>query len=236
LAKDLEMMGRHSANILEQSLEAYDERSVEKARATKAVVGQYGTTFDKIFSDVLTAGSEGSRPMEDLFSLMAIFNRLERILHQGKNICEQTIFAVTGEGKEEKTFDVLFVDSRNAGASLFAEYFCRKAYAGTGSFESAGWEVAEGADDAFIEFADSRGLDLRDAQPRSFDDVVGQIADYDLVIDLVGGVREHLTKIPFHTTILSWPIEDRTDPEAVYKQLAPRISDLMELLRGEDED
>ena len=59
---------------------------------------------------------------------------------------------------------------------------------------------------------------------------------YDLVIDLVGGVRKHLTRIPFHTMILSWPIEDRTDPEAVYKQLTPRISDLMELLRGEDED
>ena len=236
VAKDIEMMGRHASNILEQSLEAYTDGSVEKARATKAVVGQYGTTFDKVFSDVLKVGTEGSQPMEDLFSLMAIFNRLERILHQGKNICEQTIFAVTGEGKEEKTFDVLFVDSRNAGASLFAEYFCQKAYSGTGSFESAGWDVAEGTDDSFIEFADSRGIDLRDAKPRSFDDVVGQIADYDLVIDLVGGVRKHLTRIPFHTTIMSWPIEDRTDPEAVYKQLAPRISDLMELLRGEDED
>ena len=71
---------------------------------------------------------------------------------------------------------------------------------------------------------------------RCRDEVLGQVADYDLVIDLVGGVQEHLTRIPFHTTILSWSIEDRTDPEAVYKQLAPRISDLVELLRGEDED
>jgi hypothetical protein len=65
---------------------------------------------------------------------------------------------------------------------------------------------------------------------------VKQVADYDLVIDLVGGVREHLTRIPFHTTILSWPLEDRDDPESVYKQLAPQISDLMEILRGEEED
>jgi len=234
--RDIEMMGRHAANILEESLEAYVEGSVVRARATKTKVGQYGTTFDKVFSDVMRVGAAGGQPMEDLFALMAVFNRLERILHQGKNICEQTIFAVTGEGKAEKTFDVLFVDGRNAGASLLAEHFCRKAYPEAGSFESAGWNVAEGTDDAFIEFADSKGLDLRDTEPRSIDQVLGQIADYDLIIDLVGGVREHLTRIPFHTTILSWSIEERSDPEAVYKQIAPRVSDLMDLLRGEDED
>ena len=236
VAKDIEMMGRHASHILEESLEAYTAGSVERARATKAKVGQYGTTFDKVFADVTRVGAVGGQPMEDLFALMAIFNRLERILHQGKNICEQTIFAVTGEGKEEKTFNVLFVDGRNAGASLLAEHFCRKAYAEAGTFESAGWNVAEGTDDAFIEFADSKGLDLRDTEPRSMDQVLEQIADYDLIIDLVGGVREHLTRIPFHTTILSWSIEDRSDPEAVYKQIAPRVSDLMELLRGEDDD
>ncbi len=236
VAKDVEMMGRHAANTLEQSLDAYCEGSVEKARATRAVVGQYGSTFDKVFADLVTAGKAGTQPMEDLFALMAIFNRLERILHQGKNVSEQTIFAVTGEGKEEKTFDVLFVDSRNAGASALAEHYCRKAYPDAGSFESAGWDAVEAPDESFIDFGDSKGLDLRDISPRAFSDVVKQVADYDLVIDLVGGVREHLTRIPFHTTILSWPLEDRDDPESVYKQLAPQISDLMEILRGEEED
>ena len=236
VAKDIEMMGRHAANTLEQSLNAFYEGNVEEARATRAVVGQYGSTFDKVFTDLVNAGKEGTQPMEDLFALMAIFNRLERILHQGKNVSEQTIFTVTGEGKEEKTFDVLFVDSRNAGASALAEHYCRKAYPEAGTFESAGWDVVSEPDQAYIEFADSKGLDLRDLEPRSFSDVIKQVADYDLVIDLAGGVREHLTRIPFHTTILSWPLEDRDDPESVYKQLAPQVSELMELLRGEEED
>jgi protein-tyrosine-phosphatase len=167
---------------------------------------------------------------------MAICNRLERVLHQGKNICEQTIFAVTGERKEEKTFDVLFVDSRGAGASLLAEHYCRRAYPEAGTFASAGWAAQGTPDEAFVDFGTSKGLDLGKATPRSFDDLRSQLADYDLIIDLVGGVREHMSKIPFHTTVLSWPIDDRADPEAVHEQLSPRISHLMELLRGEDED
>ena len=74
VAKDIEMMGRHASNILEQSIEAYTEGSVEKARATKAVVGQYGTTFDKVFSDVLKVGADGvddggSHPLDSLADL-----------------------------------------------------------------------------------------------------------------------------------------------------------------------
>lgn len=236
IARDVEMMGRHAANILERSLEAFGEGSVEKARTTRALVGQYGTTFDKVFTDLVIEGQSQPKPLEDLFALMAIFNRLERILHQGKNICEQTIFAATGEIKEEKTFDILFVDSRNVGASALAEHFCRKAYPDAGTYESAGWNAGTTPSDAYIEFAGSLGLDLRDVEPRSFDDILSQVADYDLVVDLVGGVRERLTRIPFHTTILAWPLEERDDPEAVYKQLAPRVSDLMELLRGEEGD
>ena len=234
--EDIEMMGRHAANTLELSLEAYCDGSVEKARATRAVVGQYGSTFDKVFTDLVAAGKSGTQPMEDLFALMAIFNRLERILHQAKNICEQTLFCVTGEKKDEKTFDVLFVDSRNAGASALAEYYCRKAYPEAGTFESAGWDAVERPDKKFIEYADTLGLDLRDVEPRSFEEVLTQVADYDLVIDLAGGVRKHLTRIPFHTVILSWPLADRDDPASVFEQLSPQLSDLMELLRGEEED
>jgi phosphate transport system protein len=233
---DIEMMGRHAANTLELSLEAYCEGSVEKARATRAVVGQYGSTFDKVFSDLVEAGKSGSQPMEDLFALMAIFNRLERILHQAKNVCEQTLFYVTGEKKDEKTFDVLFVDSRNVGASALAEHYCRKAYPEAGTFESAGWDIAKTPDQKYIEYADTLGLDLRDIEARSFEQVLTQVADYDLIIDLAGGVRSHLTRIPFHTVILSWPLSNREDPAEVFEQLSPQISDLMELLRGEEED
>ena len=72
--------------------------------------------------------------------------------------------------------------------------------------------------------------------PSSFADITGQVADYDLIIDLVGGVRDHIRKVPFHTTVINWPLEDRANPAAVAEQIFPRLSDLMQTLRGEDED
>jgi len=236
VARDIEMLGRHATHILGQSLEAFRDSNVEKARATRAIVGQFGATFDKVFSDLVREGNERARPLEDLFSLMAICNRLERTLHQGKNICEQTLFAVAGEEKEEKTFDVLFIDERNAGASMLAEHYCRKAYPESGSFESAGWQVAAEVDNGFVEYGLEKGIDLRDRRPVSFDSVTDRLSDFDLIIDLADGVREHINKIPFHTSLLRWSLEDRRDPAAVYQELVPRVRDLMALLRGEDDD
>ena len=57
-----------------------------------------------------------------------------------------------------------------------------------------------------------------------------------IIIDLADGVREHINKIPFHTSLLRWSLEDRRDPAAVYQELVPRVRDLMALLRGEDDD
>lgn len=236
IADNIEMMGKHAARTLDQALEAFLEDDAVKARATQAMVGQYGATFDKVYSDLVEAGGKDGIPIEDLFSLIAILNRLERILHQAKNISEQTLFAVTGEGKHEKTFDVLFVDARNAGASVLAEHYCRRAYPECGSFESAGWAAEGQPDPSYVEFAIEKGIDLLGTHPRAFGEMVDQVSDFDLIIDLAGGVRDHLAKVPFHSTLIHWPLDDREDPAATYKQLVPRIRDLMVLLRGEDDD
>jgi hypothetical protein len=55
-------------------------------------------------------------------------------------------------------------------------------------------------------------------------------------VDLGGRLGRHLRKIPFHTTVLNWPMEDPKSPEAVYQQLVHKLGDLMEILRGEDDE
>ena len=51
-----------------------------------------------------------------------------------------------------------------------------------------------------------------------------------------GRLRKHLRKIPFHTTVLNWKLSGSGDPEAVYQELVHRLSDLMETLRGEEDE
>ena len=43
----------------------------------------------------------------------------------------------------------------------------------------------------------------------------------------------HLPHLPFHTTAITWNVEFGETPEAIYRQLTPRIRELMEQLRGE---
>lgn len=39
--------------------------------------------------------------------------------------------------------------------------------------------------------------------------------------------------MPFHTTVVVWEIDVAATPEAVYRELTPRVRDLMERLRGD---
>lgn len=236
IKRDIQELGQHAADLLEDALEAFDKRRVVDARAHRHLVNKYVPVFDRVFADLVEAGRTGKRPIEDLFALAAVSNRLERIIHQSKNIAEQTLFAETGERKAEKTFDFLFVDRAGAGASLLAAGFARKAYADAGTFRCAGWSAASEPDEAFVEFADSKGIDLNITVPASFDDIRTHMDDFEFVVDLDGGIQEHVRKVPFHTTILRWPLENAQDPVEVHRQLVEHMSDLMETLRGASDD
>lgn len=234
IKQDIQLLGQHAADLLEDALEAFDKGHVVDARAHRLLVNKYTATFDTVFEDLVEAGRKGEYPVEDLFALAAVSNRLERIIHQSKNISEQTLFALTGERKKEKTFDFLFVDQAGAGSSLLAAEYCRRAYPDAGTFRCAGWTPAGEPSEAFVAFAASKGIDLSVTVPVSFDDIRTHMDDFEFIVDLDGGVRDHIRKVPFHTTILRWPLEHPSDPEAVHKELVHRLSDLMETLRGED--
>ena len=86
-----------------------------------------------------------------------------------------------------------------------------------------------------MEFADSKGIDLNITVPASFDDIRPHMDDFEFVVDLDGGIQEHVRKVPFHTTILRWPLENastRWSPSAAVEYM----SDLMETLRGASDD
>jgi phosphate transport system protein len=219
--------------MLNDSLRGFQRRDVGIAQATLATATQFAQYFDKVFADLVKEGDQHSRPVSDLFSLMATFNRLERVIHQAKNICEETVFVVTGRMKDEKTFQILFVDGENNGASQLAEHFTRKAFPQSGRYRSAGWQAADDIDAAYRHFSQTVGLDLSKSWPTPLSTLVDQLDDYQLVVGLGEGAREKIGKVPFHTTVLVWPLDSSGGPEAVYRQLAPRVRELMELLRGE---
>ena len=233
VARDIEMMSEQARRTLADSLRSFQQRDVALAHATLTSASQFARYFDKVFHDLVREGESHSRPTEDLFSFMATFNRLERVIHQAKNICEEAVFVVTGKTKGEKTFNILFLDEQNSGPSQLAEHFTRKAFPQSGRYRSAGWQAAEDIDPAYQRFAQTVGIDLAKAWPASLATVRDQLDEYHLIIGLDRQVRQQVGKLPFHTIMLVWDIDGSSGPEGVYRQLTPRVRELMEHLRGE---
>lgn len=244
LTGDIEMLARHARDTLQQALEALATGNAEMARATVGMAKQVKTSFDNIFADLVRATEASKRPPRDMFVLLAAFNRIERVSDQAKNICEEIVFAETGQTKAPKRYRVVFVDAANDNLSLMAEEIARKAFPDSGSYASCGWQPAAELDPGFIAFMDRMGHDVERRRPTPVSEHLDPLDDVNVLVSLQGDPRTHLARMPFHTVLQVWDVgtipagldRERTDAAlaACYKRMASRIEQLMTALRGDE--
>jgi protein-tyrosine-phosphatase len=235
VARDAELMADHAGRMLRKAVEAFVESDAELARETRTLESQADRNFDRVFSDLVEEGEAGRRPLQELFAELTVFNALERVTDQAKNLCEETLFSVTGETKAPKTYHVLFVDEANDGPSQLAEAFARKAYPNSGRYASGGWAPADALDPACLQFLETNGYELSEALPKHMPTRREELTPLHVIVSLGGDVRSRLDELPFRTVVLEWELEGQ-GLEDVYKELALRIRELMETLRGADAD
>lgn len=241
---DIELIAGQATDVLEQALVAFRDSNADLARGTMTMADQVQATFQRAYVDLLTAGRKQKRPMHDLFALLVVLTSLGRVADQAKNICEQVVFASTGEVKSERVYRILFLDARNDCLSQIAEAYTRKAFPKSGEYESAGWEPAAALAPQCRQFLDRNGYDPEDLEPRAMPTLSEELARFHLVIGLEEGARERLPEIPFRTVVLEWdigPISNDLDRERsqamlekAYKDVADRMHHLMETLRGDE--
>ena len=244
VARDLELMGQQSRGVLDQALVAWNTSNAELARGTIGMAKQATSASKKVFEDLLSEGKEDPRPLEHLFALLMVFNRLDRVVAQAKNICEETLFAVAGETKAPKRYRILFVDKSNDGLSQLAEAHARQTFPESGRYASAGWTPAESLEPRVQLFMERQGLDADDLAPKQLPKSHDELSDYHVIVSLGGDVRPHVDAVPFHTCVLEWDIgpsasgmdQERAEEllEQNYGRLADNIRDLIQLLRGEE--
>ncbi len=242
VARDIDLMADQSRGVLRQAMRAWNKGSADLARGTLGMVSQATAASRKVFDDLVHEGEEHQLSLNDLFALLVIFNRLDRMVAQSKNICEETLFAVAGETKAPKVYRILFLDEKNDGASQLAEAYARKAFSGALECRSAGWAPAETVEPSALVFMEQHGLDPTAHQPElpAHED----LADYHVIVSFGGDVRPHLPEIPFHTVVLEWDVgpgpagmdQERAVKllEEMYKRIANELQELVETLRGEE--
>lgn len=247
IKRGLEGMTRESRAMLEQALDAFNNRNPELARGTMVMADQVEHSLKNAILDLEERGQEQDASIRDLMNLYAVFYTLERISDRAKNICEETLFVSSGEMKPAKQFDILFIDEDNSCLSPMAEAIARKGFGRSARYQSAGRHPAEKADPDMLGFMARHGFDLSRFSPRGLEDGASVIQSNinSIIVSLQGPVRTYPLAIPFHTVFLQWDVgpvpEEGLEPEEalrryeeIYREIALQIRRLLELLRGEE--
>lgn len=231
MARELERMGGETLLMLHQAVKAFKDLNADLAKGTMGLGGQLEHNLDLVYEELM-AYDERTR-IRDVLAIFVIFNQLKRVADQAKNLCEHAIFAATGEQKAPKIYQLLFLDRANNRLGPLAAAIATGSFPRRGLYSTAGTTPATRLSPELIAFLERRGLSLADRGPRALSDVTHQeLSDKQVILCLEGTTQDYLETVPFHTSVLEWPLNPTTDLETLYRELAPRIRDLMELLCG----
>ncbi len=235
VARAIDLLAEQSRAMVRQTFKAFRDSNAERARGTMEIERQIDATFDKVIADL--ALEEGATSIQNLFGLMVVLNRLERVSDRAKNICVEIVFWATGEGKATKNFRILFLDEHNGCVSPIAEAFAAKAFPDAGTFSSAGYNAGIHINEHVVAFMDEHGFDLSKNRPKQLETSHDMVSEFHVIVGLGTNPEQHIKNVPFHTVLLEWDVADcpqNVDQAGeVYRDLAQRIRELMETLHGE---
>lgn len=239
VGRDMELIAMQARRTFQQSMQAFHDRDVTAARETYGLADQTDFTLNAVFDALVDAGEKREIPLSDAFALLRIVNLIKRVAEQSENVCEQTIFAVTGDRRDPKVFRVLFVGDRNDRGTLMAEAYARKAFPESGMYRSAGWSPAEVMDPELASFLDGKGIDVRGMRPSSLEAALKEPQHFHVIVCMAPANRERLAEAPFRSVILEWDVTgepgmDRETLEGLYREISVRVQDLMFTLAGPD--
>ncbi len=241
IAREIERTGEEVRRMLRLSIEAFVEGNEEGARVTHSMADHMEHDMNSIYSDLMVEGDRTR--IKRLLAIFVIFNMLKRVSDQAKNLCEETIFAETGEIKTSAVPKVLFLDDDNGCLSPMAEAVARKTFPDRMEYHSAGGgSLAAELNPQMLEFVNEHGIEFDGKSPTALEP--GKLDQYYLVVNMQGAADRYLSDIPFHTAVVEWdvgPAPEGGDNESVrqrfeeiYRNIAVNLQDLVELMYGEN--
>jgi phosphate transport system protein len=238
LGRELDRIASETMNMLQLAIGAFTDLNAESAKSTMTMAKEFEHNLNVIYTEMME--NDDRDKVKEILAIFVVFTQLKRVSDQAKNLCEDTLFAVTGEQKPPKTFNILFVDEDNSCLSQLAETIARMNHPTVGNYRSAGRIKADALNPNLVEFAQNKGLDLGEAKPTGLDELTyKEIATQHVIVSIQGQLASYLPQLPFHTSGVDWGMgevpedEDSHEYDSIYRELAILIKDLMELLRGE---
>lgn len=244
---DLETMAGLARVMLDQAMESFLAGNVELARGAMSMADQVERELDHAFQDLVAEGDARQGATQDLLDLHTVNSMLERISDRAKNICEETLFAVSGETKPDKAFTLIFLDGDNGCLGPLAEAIANRNHPGAGRYHAAGRAPAAQTSPALVDFLKRNGMETAGLEPKGLGAIQEAMGASDIVvISLQGAVKEYGLSLPFHAFYLEWdvgapPLNSESAEGArealtdIHREISAQLASLMELLRGEEE-
>lgn len=229
--QEIELMGQQALLMLHEALEAFRLQDESRARATMHLTGHIDRTYAVTFEALKEEGQAGRLTVGDLFGLFVVIRMIERVGDQAKNLCEQTVFAATGETKQRRPVRVLFLDATGERLGPLAVAIGQKLFPHSGRFACAAPVAPAHLDPALAEFLNAHGYDLEGLHPSAISEQ--PLVEYDVLVCLDGPVAGYVPQVPFQTVALTWSMLPGDELLALHQTLGAQIHDLMMTLRGE---
>ncbi|MGD8404574.1 MAG: phosphate signaling complex protein PhoU [Anaerolineales bacterium] len=102
---DVPRMANKDVDMLHRALTAFVEEDVEAAETIPIEDDEVDALYNQVYRELMTFVISDPRTMERANWLLWVAHNLERVADRVTNICERTIFIVTGELMEIKNSD-----------------------------------------------------------------------------------------------------------------------------------
>lgn len=241
VAEEIRLLSKQACSVFGKAITAFTQRDEDLARTTKPQAKDLEAVYAAAYRDLVARGAVV--PTADLFALLTVFHRLGRVSDQAKNICEETLFELTGETKPPKQYKVLFVDARGTLVSPLAVALARKAFPESGAYSFVGYQAGNALAPELKQIAAEMALDLSSLTPTSLDASIESLQKFHVIVCLSEDARRKIPAVPFATVVLVWelpPWSEGPSEELPLRLkdlghfLSSEIRDLMVTMRGED--
>jgi phosphate transport system protein len=229
----MDLIADESFQILSESRKAFREGNAESATTLMKMVSQVEGQMDMIYDQLLSDDSD--RRARVTMTVFVVFSLLKRVADQAKNICDQTVYSVRGVAKIPKVYKFLFVDKPGSGASQLGMAIGQKNYPTSAVFRAASSEGGQELPSSLAAFLEERALPNKDLDVESLEALAHDLSDFHVVISLGGDLAKFIKRLPFHTSALEWELDTESeDWNSLYRDLHSRITDLMDLVAGDE--
>lgn len=229
----VDAMGRDALDMYRSAVDAFREQNDAKARQTMSAARAIERDFHVAYEQLASEGEEGVGSTRDRFSKLVVLSSLERVADQSKNLCEEVVWALSGERKRRRPMRVVFFDPTNEVLGPLAIAAARKSHPTVGAYFMAASSPADHVRSDVHEFLEGTGHDLTAVTPTAVTGLPGELSDYDVFVSLQGQYSDYIERVPFGSAAVNWTVPDGdASVEDRYRSLLSNVVELMDTIRG----